>query len=130
VKESFMNADEQNSATLYTKERDFVVGPHIHSSLPANKTDAARETMFPQSVELHIEELLLHGFEPGDRYRISDAVEHELARLFADRGVPPSLAGGDGAAMLDVGEFTVAQGTTPEEIGAQVAHAIYGGLNK
>ena len=35
---------------------------------------------------------MLHGFAPGDRYRIGDAVERELARLFAEQGVPPSLA--------------------------------------
>jgi hypothetical protein len=33
------------------------------------------------SINLHIEELVLHGFAPGDRHRISEAVEQELTRL-------------------------------------------------
>ena len=31
-------------------------------------------------VELHIEELVLHGFPPRDRARIGDAVQAELDR--------------------------------------------------
>ena len=46
------------------------------------------------NIELHIEELVLHGFEPGDRHRIGEAIERELARLFAEQGTPPSLAQG------------------------------------
>ena len=40
-----------------------------------------------RSIELHIEELLLHSFSPGDQYHIGEAVEQELSRLLADRGV-------------------------------------------
>ena len=48
--------------------------------------------MKPENVELHIEELVLRGFAPGDRYRIGEAVERELAHLFSEQGTPPSLA--------------------------------------
>ena len=41
--------------------------------------------------ELNIEELVMHGFTPGDRHRIGEAVEQELTQLLADRGVPQSL---------------------------------------
>ena len=34
------------------------------------------------NIQLHIEELLLDGFDPRDRRRIADALERELARLF------------------------------------------------
>jgi hypothetical protein len=84
--------------------------------------------MKPQNVELHIEELVLRGFAPGDRYRIGDAMERELARLLAERGTPPSLARGSGIERLDGGAFEVAHGSKSEAVGVQVAQAIYGGL--
>ena len=85
--------------------------------------------MNPENVELHIEELLLRGFAPGDRYRIGDAMERELARLFAERGTPPSLARGGEIERLDGGAFEVAHGSKSETVGAQVAQTIYGGLS-
>jgi hypothetical protein len=82
------------------------------------------------NVELHIEELVLHGFPPGDRYRISEAMERELSRLFAQQGVPPPLAQGGGAARLDGGSLEVQPGFKAEAIGVRVAQAVYGGLNR
>jgi hypothetical protein len=84
--------------------------------------------MKPQNVELHIEELVLRGFAPGDRYCVGDAMERELARLLAERGTPPSLARGSGIERLDGGAFEVAHGSKSEAVGVQVAQAIYGGL--
>jgi hypothetical protein len=31
--------------------------------------------------------MALHGFSPGDRYRIGEAVEQELSRILADEGM-------------------------------------------
>jgi hypothetical protein len=36
------------------------------------------------SIELHIEQFVLHGFAAGDRYAIADGLQHELAKLLAD----------------------------------------------
>ena len=83
--------------------------------------------MMLAKIELHIEELILRGFAPGDRYRIDEAVERELARLLAEEGVPPWLAQGGNVARLDSGSFQVAPGSRPEEIGAKIAQALYGG---
>ena len=80
------------------------------------------------NVRLHIEELVLDGFPPGDRYRIAAAVEAELTRLFADRGVPPGLSSGGAVPAVDGGSFDVAPGARSDRIGAQVAQAVYGGL--
>ena len=82
------------------------------------------------NLDLQIEELVLHGFNPADRYRIGAAVEAELARLFAERGVAPSLARGGEMSSLDGGSFDVAPGAGPEGVGGQVAQAVYGGLNR
>jgi hypothetical protein len=82
------------------------------------------------SVRLRIEELVLEGFLPGDRYRIAAAVEAELARLFIDQGAPTGLASGEAVLMLDAGSFHLSPDTGPDKIGAQVAQAVYGGLKR
>ncbi len=82
------------------------------------------------SFEVHIEELVLHGFAPGDRHSIGEAVEHELTRLFAEQDVPSSLAHGGEIARLDSETFEVAPNSNAEAIGAQIARAIYSGLNR
>jgi len=86
--------------------------------------------MKPKNIELNIEELVLHGFSPGDRYSIGDAVERELTRLLADQGVPQSLERGGEIANMDGGAFEVMQGSRAQVIGAQVVKAVYGGLRQ
>jgi hypothetical protein len=84
--------------------------------------------MKPAAVDLHIEELVLHGFEPRDRYSIGDAVERELTRLFAEQLMPPSLAATVERPHVDAGDVRVAPDSKPQHVGAQVANAIFGGL--
>jgi len=86
--------------------------------------------MKPKNIELNIDELVLHGFLPGDRYRIGEAVERELTRLLADRGVPESLERGGEIGHVDGGAFEVAPGSRAQVVGAQVAKAVYGGLRQ
>lgn len=81
-------------------------------------------------VELYIEELVLHGFEPKDRYRIARAMEGELRRLFAEHGMPPSFLRNGEIDHLDSGAFEVAPKARAQPIGAQVAQTIYGGLSR
>ncbi len=80
------------------------------------------------NVRLRIDELVLEGFPPGDRHRIAAAVEAELARLFAERGVPAGLRESIALPRVEGGAFELAPPARPEQIGAQVAGAIYGGL--
>jgi hypothetical protein len=86
----------------------------------------------PESVELHIEELVLHGFGAGDRHAIAQAVEQELSRLlvaqFAAQGVPRSFAESSETPRLDAGAFNVASGTKSEVIGSQIAQIVHQGL--
>jgi len=44
----------------------------------------------PREIEVHIEELVLHGFDPNARWRIGDALETELRALLAESGFPPA----------------------------------------
>jgi len=82
------------------------------------------------NVRLRIDELVLEGFPPGDRHRIAAAVEAELARLFAERGVPAGLRESTALPQVDGGAFELAPALRPEQVGAQVAAAIYGGLTR
>ena len=86
--------------------------------------------MKPRTIELHIEELVLHGFAPGDRYSIGDAVHHELTRLFAEHGVPQSSTVSVDRAHVDAGNVHVAPESKAPTVGAQVAQAVYGGLTR
>ena len=79
-------------------------------------------------IELDIDELVLHGFAPGDGEGIGAAIQRELARLFAEQGLPAGLGAGGAVPRLDGGGFPVAADATTDAIGAQVAHAVYGGL--
>lgn len=78
-------------------------------------------------IELHIEELVLHGFAPGDRYRIAEAVERELQRLLGERDAP-SFNNNVELARIDAGEFNVEPNAKSEMIGAQIAQAIHDGM--
>ena len=82
----------------------------------------------PYNIELHIEELVLHGFSPNDRHAIGEAVQRELTRLFAEQGVHGSLHRGFETERVDGGAFNVKQGAKAEGIGTQVGQAVYGGL--
>lgn len=82
------------------------------------------------NIELHIEKLILDGFAPADRHRITEALERELIRLFAEQRVPTTLLQGGVIPNLDGGAFDVAPNSTPEATGVQVAQAIYGGFNR
>jgi hypothetical protein len=83
-----------------------------------------RTTIQP-AIELHIEELVLHGFAPCDRYRIGDAVEIELARLIAEHGLPGPSRGSASIDQLDAGSFPVSAGASAQSLGSHVAQKAY-----
>jgi len=82
----------------------------------------------PAAVEVFIEELVLHGFSPGDRYRLGDAVEQEMARLLTEGGPPRSWAQGTDQAFLDCGRIELDSATPADKIGTRLAEAVVGGL--
>jgi len=83
-----------------------------------------------KSIEVFIDELILHGFAASDRHRIKAAVERELGRLFSEQGAPSALAQTGEIATLDGGTVEVAPGSHVEAVGTQVARALYGGLSR
>ncbi len=78
-------------------------------------------------IEVHIEELVLNGFESGDRYAVADAVQHELARLLTAQGMSSESSGDYNT--IDAGAFEVRDGDGGASVGAQVAQAVYQGLS-
>ena len=79
-------------------------------------------------MEVRIEELVLRGLAPADRYRIAEAVEGELTRLFAERGLPPGIETGGEFSFLGGLSFEVPRGARTEEVGVRAARSLYGGL--
>ena len=84
----------------------------------------------PATIHLHIEELVLHGFAPGDRHRIGAAVEAELARRLSQEPLPSTLKQNHVVDRVEGGAFSVARGAKPAAVGVQIAGAIHGGLNR
>ena len=82
------------------------------------------------NLELHIEELVLHGISPGDRQQLSEAFQRELVQLISGQGVPPSIASGDYIKCINAGTFKILPGAKSETIGVQVAQSVYGGLSR
>jgi hypothetical protein len=81
------------------------------------------------SIKLHIERLVLHGFAPTDRHRIAARVQSELARLMGEGNLMP---GRELIALerLEPGTFKVAAGAGPRATGTQIALAIYRSLQQ
>jgi hypothetical protein len=84
--------------------------------------------MKPGEIEVHIEELILHGFEPINRWRIADALQQELRRLLGANGVPSVwLANPE---RIEGRRIPSASLTKPARAGAEIAGAAYQGSTK
>jgi hypothetical protein len=84
----------------------------------------------PAAVELHIEELVLHGFPAGDRHRIGDALQQELLRLIGEQGLPALLAQPLSRERLDGGAFKVGPGAKPQTVGTHLAQTLHHRLSR
>jgi hypothetical protein len=82
------------------------------------------------SIELHIDELVLHGFAPAERYAMGDAVERELARLLGEQGVPSSLRSENETDEIRGATFNAAPNAKAPAIGRQIAKAVYQGFGQ
>ena len=82
-----------------------------------------------RSLEVQIDELVLHGFPVADRYIIGDALTHELSQLFENNEVDISSTRETHVALLNAGRIFVPSNARPTLIGVQVAKAVHGSLN-
>jgi hypothetical protein len=81
--------------------------------------------MKPRRIELHIDELVLHGFQQSDRYAIGDAIERELSRLLGAGDV--RLYPSD---QVDAGSIALSPSAKPQKVGTQVAGTIHRSLTR
>jgi hypothetical protein len=81
-----------------------------------------------RSIELHIEELVLHGFSAGDRYRIADGLQVELERLLTEGNLSLSTSFDTRLESLDAGVVRVGSESKSGLIGGQVARALLRGV--
>lgn len=79
--------------------------------------------MKPRSVRVEIDELVLHGVDPRQRYRIADALQAELSRLLA--ATTPEAAPRAAVARVDAGSFAVAAAADAASIGQGAARALH-----
>lgn len=83
--------------------------------------------MNPREINVHIEELILHGFEPANRWLIADGLEQELRGLVTTKGVPSLWL--SSPERIEGGRINSASLTKPTRAGAAIAGAAYrGGL--
>jgi len=79
-----------------------------------------------QNIELHIEELVLHGFRPGDRHRIGEALQLELEKLFLEQGVPELMSLDGEYTRTNAGSVQIRVGSNAEIVGREIAGSLYG----
>ena len=77
----------------------------------------------PREIEVHIDELILHGFTPRDRWQIGDALEHELRGLLAARGIPATWL--SSPERIDTGFIRTMSLNKPAAVGSEIASAVY-----
>ena len=81
--------------------------------------------MNPREIDVHIEELVLHGFNPANRWLIADALEQELRGLLRTEGVPSQWL--SSPERMEGGRITHASLTKPKRAGVEIAGAAYQG---
>ena len=79
------------------------------------------------SIEVHIEELVLHGLPLTSRQGpvVQAAIETELARLLTEQGIRFSAGA---VPRVTTGSITLTKEMLPTQMGCNIAQAIYGGL--
>jgi hypothetical protein len=76
-------------------------------------------------IDLHIDELVLHGFAPRDRHRIAEAMQRELTRLITADGQANFLKNPLSLEGINGGEFHVQANAKPQTAGTEIARAVY-----
>jgi hypothetical protein len=86
--------------------------------------------MKPRNIQVHIDNLVLHGFGQVNRHRVGAAVQRELVRLIHGQGMPSFLNQTQVIGNMNAGEFEIRQSTGANSVGTQVAQKIYQGMER
>jgi hypothetical protein len=76
-------------------------------------------------VHLRIDELVLHGFAPGDGTAVASALREQLSTLFRTEGVPDALREAGHTQHLTGVDMSATATSDPVAAGQGVATAIY-----
>jgi hypothetical protein len=79
--------------------------------------------MNPRAIEVHIEELVLHGFSPGTQRDVAEGLQNHLQTLLAQRGVP--YAWRANPERIDADRIRMNSQSNPTLAGAQIAGAVF-----
>ncbi|HEY9735408.1 MAG TPA: hypothetical protein V6D06_03965 [Trichocoleus sp.] len=83
-------------------------------------------------VNLHIERLVLEGITltPAQRRQLQSVVTTELSRLITESGLAEHLHAQDTASVLAAGPIQVSDQPDPNQLGTQIAQALYRGIDQ
>jgi len=80
-------------------------------------------------LELHIEELLLDGFDPRDRHRIADELQRSLTLLLSESQDGAVEQQDKQIERLDAGAVSIPRDAPSGDVGSHIAGAITQALN-
>lgn len=81
-----------------------------------------------RTIELFIDELILDGFAPSERYAIVEALERELTNLFTQNDFVSTEARSTDIDRLNAGQVHLRPQVTPDAVGEKVAGAVFSGI--
>jgi plasmid stabilization system protein ParE len=84
----------------------------------------------PPRIRIHIDEIVLHGFEPGERRRIADALQARLAELLADTPLTGQRMTSISLERADAGTISIPEGAAAAAVGEGIAAALHGGMGR
>ncbi len=84
------------------------------------------------NINLHIERLVLDGIEleRGQESLLQAAVEAELSRMLSADGLSTHLTSGGAMPRLQAGDIRLSGGGNSQQLGQQIARAVYGGIGR
>lgn len=84
------------------------------------------------NINLHIERLILDGLPLAHAQGplVQAAVEAELSRLLSAGGLHSSLQSGIAVPSVRADAVSLNTGSNPQQIGQQIARAVYGGIGQ
>lgn len=84
-------------------------------------------------MNIEIDRLIIEGMEltPGQQRQLKAGLETSLGKLFTEQGIPPGIESFSSMARMSVDaiKFTNPE-LKPVQLGEQIAHSIYQGINK
>ena len=81
--------------------------------------------MNPREIEVHIEELVVHGFDARGRWELGDALRDELHAFVVANGLPSGWL--RNPAAIEIHPVSCFSLTNPGNAGREIGRAIHGG---